>query len=381
MAQKLMSSNCSNPSCPHLIENARLIIQIEFLKEQLEEKIVQNNELKLVGSAKYELETCQKKCQDFGNYVDNYIKKLDEKEENLEKKVDSMVSKSELAVQSTIDDLKKQSSQISSVLAETRENTKKLRKQLTEYISNEVNGMRKDVSGILGELKNGIQDKFNVEKKFVFQKVDTFGYNLEKRILENVDKKMLVVKNIVEERLDDQNEDIQDLKDYNDDQYNEIENGFKEIRRDVENECKTIKILTLGPYRENFVRLEDNDASHGALLHKMIHDNADKVILSACITMMRLGALQWRNLENNDALDIALRSKRDYDIVKLFVTSIDDLNRRCEALKHLPNGTKVRRGRDWSHGNEDNNNDGIVTRASPIVGRYYVEWKDSGESH
>eukprot|EP01029_Cantina_marsupialis_P013657 TRINITY_DN3025_c0_g3_i4.p1 TRINITY_DN3025_c0_g3~~TRINITY_DN3025_c0_g3_i4.p1 ORF type:complete len:231 (+),score=82.24 TRINITY_DN3025_c0_g3_i4:49-693(+) len=198
---------------------------------------------------------------------------------------------------------------------------------------------------------------------------------------------MVVLKSKVEERLDDQHQDIEDLKDSNDDQYNETENGFKEIRRDLEKESKTIKVMILGPYREDFERLEDNDASHGALLHKMIQDNADKVILSALISLMRPKALEWKNHEKGyDALDIALISKRDYDIVKLFATSIDDLNRRCEALQYLPKGAKVRRGRDWRRG-DDGNGYGLVIGPVRIgggydVGRYHVKWvNNDNEGH
>eukprot|EP01029_Cantina_marsupialis_P008266 TRINITY_DN1963_c1_g1_i1.p1 TRINITY_DN1963_c1_g1~~TRINITY_DN1963_c1_g1_i1.p1 ORF type:complete len:101 (-),score=29.60 TRINITY_DN1963_c1_g1_i1:158-460(-) len=51
-----------------------------------------------------------------------------------------------------------------------------------------------------------------------------------------------------------------------------------------------------------------------------------------------------------------------------------------QSRNYLPNGTKVRRGRDWDNGNIDGHGDGVVIRPCPYSGggAFYVRWNNNG---
>eukprot|EP01029_Cantina_marsupialis_P019473 TRINITY_DN4519_c0_g1_i2.p1 TRINITY_DN4519_c0_g1~~TRINITY_DN4519_c0_g1_i2.p1 ORF type:complete len:229 (+),score=61.04 TRINITY_DN4519_c0_g1_i2:333-1019(+) len=197
----------------------------------------------------------------------------------------------------------------------------------------------------------------------------------------------------------DLEEALVDERDYIDDVKDDFEEELNDIRANLAKQSNNIEIVNVGfekrlinlmnavmePYGDEFNRLEDSEAAHGELLHKMIRDNANLALLKKAVLILGEKTVQWRNPENNhDALNVALRHTSDHEIWKYFAGH-DNIPAICESCKYIPVGTRVKRGRDWGGGfrllNKDGNTHGtVVVGIDDSEDWFHVEF-DNGYSN
>eukprot|EP01029_Cantina_marsupialis_P014618 TRINITY_DN32059_c2_g1_i1.p1 TRINITY_DN32059_c2_g1~~TRINITY_DN32059_c2_g1_i1.p1 ORF type:complete len:314 (-),score=91.15 TRINITY_DN32059_c2_g1_i1:71-1012(-) len=143
-------------------------------------------------------------------------------------------------------------------------------------------------------------------------------------ILKQVDQKNHDMKSKIDNRLDDQFEEFKDLEE-------DTDKKLEEINEKLQQQSMNMK---MGPYANKFADLQNTDASHGLLLHEMIQDNASQEILSAYISNMREGAIEWINPANSfNALQLAY-FKLDDNLITLIESHCDeDMLRRYSTDK------------------------------------------------
>eukprot|EP01029_Cantina_marsupialis_P008164 TRINITY_DN1944_c0_g1_i2.p1 TRINITY_DN1944_c0_g1~~TRINITY_DN1944_c0_g1_i2.p1 ORF type:complete len:195 (-),score=64.72 TRINITY_DN1944_c0_g1_i2:245-781(-) len=126
-----------------------------------------------------------------------------------------------------------------------------------------------------------------------------------------------------------------------------------------------------------------NFNDQGRLLHKAIENEASKDVIAVMIKRMSLDIANYQNDKGMCVLDIAAGGRGDiYDLIYEFIETPETKRRQqdFQSRKYLPNGTKVRRGRDWNDGNDDGNGYGIVIkRNSWFDGYFCVKWNNNGK--
>eukprot|EP01029_Cantina_marsupialis_P008165 TRINITY_DN1944_c0_g1_i3.p1 TRINITY_DN1944_c0_g1~~TRINITY_DN1944_c0_g1_i3.p1 ORF type:complete len:195 (-),score=57.28 TRINITY_DN1944_c0_g1_i3:384-920(-) len=125
-----------------------------------------------------------------------------------------------------------------------------------------------------------------------------------------------------------------------------------------------------------------NFNDQGRLLHKAIENEASKDVIAVMIKRMSLDIANYQNDKGMCVLDIAAGGRGDiYDLIYEFIETPETKRRQqdFQSRKYLPNGTKVRRGRDWNDRNYDYHGDGVVTRPHPFDGGIFkVKWDGNG---
>eukprot|EP01029_Cantina_marsupialis_P011401 TRINITY_DN2541_c0_g1_i1.p1 TRINITY_DN2541_c0_g1~~TRINITY_DN2541_c0_g1_i1.p1 ORF type:complete len:381 (+),score=98.95 TRINITY_DN2541_c0_g1_i1:242-1384(+) len=102
------------------------------------------------------------------------------------------------------------------------------------------------------------------------------------------------VTNIKEEFEEHFSEDLVDLKEDTEAKIDGIIMSFKELNDGFNKKLSQFDSLILGPFQKQFQDLENNKASHGALLHEMISENSDHLTLTYFLSKMRPDAIKWK---------------------------------------------------------------------------------------
>eukprot|EP01029_Cantina_marsupialis_P013660 TRINITY_DN3025_c1_g1_i2.p1 TRINITY_DN3025_c1_g1~~TRINITY_DN3025_c1_g1_i2.p1 ORF type:complete len:172 (-),score=39.19 TRINITY_DN3025_c1_g1_i2:149-664(-) len=140
--------------------------------------------------------------------------------------------------------------------------------------------IHKEFGKVMNQFNSGIKQKFNKERKSVLNEVKSSGINQIKKL---------------EDSLDEQHEDFLHLKDNTEQQFDEVIDDLNEVKEKSRNNIREMKIMLLGTYGIEFKRLNDSDASHSEFLQTLIRRKVGQVILSSFLSLMRPGAMTWKN--------------------------------------------------------------------------------------